>query len=126
MATRAIVVAADNPATARLIQDALNEVQGYGAVIVDHGSAALDVIAQVQADLAILDLDLPGLGGLMVGDLLRGQIGTVAVPILFLTTREGERELQRRGLRDYLHKPVDTDALLARVRDLFAQDPIRA
>ena len=48
MDTRAIVVVEDNDPIARLIQEVLNDVPGYGAVTVPDGALALAVIAAVR------------------------------------------------------------------------------
>ena len=119
METRAIVVVEDNEPIARLIQEVLNDVPGYGAVTVPDGAIALDVIAAVRADLVILDVDLPGLDGLELYDRLKGRPETAAILVRFMSAAAHEEELQRRGIQDYLRKPFDLDDLLARVDAIF-------
>ncbi len=119
METRAIVVVEDNEPIARLIQEVLNDVPGYGAVTVPDGAIALDVISAVRADLVILDVDLPGINGFELYDRLRGKPETAAVPVLFMSAAAHEEELRRRDINHYLSKPFDLDDLLARVDTLF-------
>jgi len=123
MDTKVIVVVASQPATAQAVQSVLNSVPGYGSVTVGHGEAAPRVIAEVNADLAILDVELPGISGLGVRERLRGRIGTAAVPILFLATPADEALLTRCHIQDYVRKPVDPDELLRRVRELLTREP---
>lgn len=123
METRAIVVVEDNEPIARLIQEVLNDVPGYGAVTVPDGAIALDVIGAVQADLVILDIDLPGLNGLELYDRLHAQPDTAGTPVLFMSATAHEAELAARGITQYLAKPFDLDDLLAKVNHLFARDP---
>ena len=119
METRAIVVVEDNEPIARLIQEVLNDVPGYGAVTVPDGAIALDVIAAVRADLVILDVDLPGLDGFEIYDRLKRQPDTASIPTLFMSAVAHEEELERRGIQDYLRKPFDLDDLLAQVDAIF-------
>ena len=123
METRAIVVVEDNEPIARLIQEVLNDVPGYGAVTVPDGAIALDVISAVRADLVILDVDLPGINGFDIYDRLKIQPETASIPILFMSATAHEEELNRRAIRDYLSKPFDLDDLLARVDAIFERAP---
>jgi DNA-binding response OmpR family regulator len=125
MSTRTIVVVEDNEVIAGLIQTVLNDVPGYGAVTVPDGALALSVIAAVRADLVILDVDLPGLGGFEHYDRLRGRPETAGIQVLFASAAHHERELARRGLHTFLRKPFDLDDLLARVAALFEQADAR-
>jgi DNA-binding response OmpR family regulator len=121
MDTKAIVVVEDNKAIARLIQEVLNDVPGYGAVTVSHGAAALEVISEIQADLVVLDIDLPGINGFEIYDRLRAHPATAGVPVLFMSAAMHEDELAERGFHEYLHKPFDLDDLLARVAATFGR-----
>ena len=123
MDTKAIVVVEDNEAIARLIQEVLNDVPGYGAVTVGDGALGLEVISAVKADLVILDIDLPGLSGFDIYDRLRSRPETATIPALFMSAAMHEDELARRELRDYLRKPFDLDDLLARVEAILARSP---
>lgn len=125
MDTRVIVVVEDNEAIARLIQEVLNDVPGYGAVTVPDGSIALDVISAVRADLVILDVDLPGLDGFAIFDHLRDQPPTTDTPVLFMSAASHSGELARRGITNYIGKPFDLDDLLGKVGQIFA-DPLSA
>lgn len=120
MDTRVIVVVEDNEAIARLIQEVLNDVPGYGAVTVPNGAIALDVISAVRADLVILDVDLPGLDGFAIFDHLRDMPPTTDTPVLFMSAASHSGELTRRGIANYIGKPFDLDDLLGKVRQIFA------
>lgn len=121
MDTKAIVVVEDNEPIARLIQEVLNDVPGYGAVTVGDGALALEVISAIHADLVILDIDLPGISGFELYDLLRKRPATAEIPVLFMSAAMHEDEMAHRGLRDYLNKPFDLDDLLERVTTLFTR-----
>ena len=122
METKAIVIVEDNDAIARLIQEVLNDVPGYGAVTVADAALAPDVVAAVHPDLVILDVDLPGISGFDLHDLLRDRPQTAGVPILFMSADEHAAEVARRGV-PFLAKPFDLDDLLAQVHALLRPPP---
>lgn len=125
MDTKAIVIVEDNATIARLVQEVLNDVPGYGAVTVDNGASALAVIREIRADLVITDIDLPGIDGFEIADRLRGQPATAHIPVLFMSAAPHQEELARRNVEHYLAKPFDLDDLLDTVRALFARSAPR-
>lgn len=117
--TKAIIIVEDDEAIARLIQEVLNDVSGWGAVTVGNGALALAVIEAVRADLLILDADLPGLSGLEVADLARQRPETAHLPLLFISAGDYAEAVAQRGA-PFLRKPFDLDDLLAQVHTLLA------
>ncbi len=120
MEPQTIVVVEDNEPIARLIQEVLNDVPGYGAVTLHDGAHALDVIAAVHANLVILDIDLPDTSGLALYDRLRHEPKTAAIPVLFMSAARHRDELARRDIHTFLGKPFDLDDLLALVSRILA------
>jgi DNA-binding response OmpR family regulator len=111
MHPKAIVIVEDSEPIADLIKETLGEIPGYSAVTVGNGAEALAVIEQVQADLVILDYDLPGLTGLEIYDQLRERTGDNMPAVLFVSARIPKKELAKRGIESYLHKPFDLEHL---------------
>ena len=115
MATRAILVVEDEPGIAEIIEFTLNDEPFYQATAVPDGAAALAFLAEVRVDLLILDINLPGLDGFAIHDLVRARAETVTLPILFMTATDHTSGFARRGIADWLKKPFDLDDLLAMV-----------
>jgi DNA-binding response OmpR family regulator len=86
------------------------------------GDEAVAYARRHAIDLVVLDLMLPGLSGLEVCRLLRGDKTTEAVPIIMVTARADETDRivgLDIGADDYLAKPFSPNELVARVRALI-------
>jgi DNA-binding response OmpR family regulator len=93
--------------------------EGYEVTTVARGDDALKVARELEPDLVILDLMLPGVDGMQVCRLLRRD---TQVPIIMLTALGGEGDRVRGldiGADDYMAKPFGMRELLARVRALL-------
>ena len=119
MHRKAILVVEDNLAIAEVITLALNDDPTYHATSVSTGAAALAQMAAAGADLILLDINLPGLSGFALHDILRRDPAHIALPILFMTAGDHAREFFRRGVRTWLAKPFDLEDLVARVDRLL-------
>ena len=120
MEQRAILVVEDTAPIAEIIETVLNDIPAYQATAVSNGADALAFVAEVRVDLVLLDVNLPGLDGFAVHDLLRARQDTANVPILFMTAGVHDEEFARRAVRGYIKKPFDLDDLLLRVASALA------
>ncbi len=117
MTTRAILVVEDEPGIGEIIEFTLNDEPHYQATAVPDGAAALAFLAEVRVDLLLLDINLPGLDGFAIHDLVRARAESATTPILFMTATDHLAEFARRGIAAWLKKPFDLDDLLAMVAD---------
>ncbi len=120
MGQRAILVVEDTAPIAEIIETVLNDIPAYRATAVGDGAAALAFVAEVAVDLVLLDINMPGLDGFAVYDLLRARSETATVPILFMTAGLHDEEFARREVRGHIKKPFDLDDLMARVASALA------
>jgi two-component system response regulator ResD len=110
-----ILVAEDEPSIAEIVGLYLTRA-GYEVVIVADGSAALEVLAQREPELIVLDLMLPEVDGLEVTRWVRERGDT---PIIMLTARGSESDRiagLEMGADDYVVKPFSPQELVSRVR----------
>jgi len=116
-----ILVAEDDRDIADLIAHYLRK-QGWEPHVVAAGDEAVAYARRQSIDLVVLDLMLPGLSGLEVCRLLRGDKTTEALPIIMVTARAEETDRivgLDIGADDYLAKPFSPNELVARVRALL-------
>lgn len=114
-----ILVADDEPAIRVLTQRIL---AGYEVLHAASGDGALARAREAEPDLILLDVHMPGMGGLEVLDALRSDPRLRLVPVILLTG-DGDPEACVRGLDrgadGYLAKPFDPRELAARVGSLL-------
>jgi phosphate regulon transcriptional regulator PhoB len=93
--------------------------EGFRCRTAGNGADALTEVRSARPDLVVLDLMLPGLGGLEVCRRLRAEPATAALPIIMLTAKADEVDRVvglELGADDYVVKPFSPKELVARVR----------
>lgn len=87
----------------------------YRVMAVTDGKNALKVIEKHSPELFLLDIEMPGMDGYELAELIRMDTKYIKTPILFLTgvnTRESVMTAITNGGNDYLLKPVDSNLLI--------------
>ncbi len=112
-----ILVADDSPDNIELIRDIVG-VLGHDVITAMDGPAALESARAEMPDLAILDVNMPGMTGFEVCAALKSDTQTSSIPVIMLTALS---DVQNRveglsvGADDYLTKPYSPRELIARV-----------
>jgi CheY-like chemotaxis protein/phosphoribosyl 1,2-cyclic phosphodiesterase len=117
--TRArVLVAEDDDGIAGVIEEALEE-DGYEVLRAGDGTEAVELAAQNQFDLILLDVQMPKMDGFATCRALRADKRLEGVPIVMLTARRDEKDVQEgfsEGVTDYMTKPFAVAQFRARVR----------
>jgi DNA-binding response OmpR family regulator len=125
MVRQRVLVIEDDAAIRQGIIDALRH-EGYETFDAARGDTGLPKAIQVDYDLLLLDLVLPGKDGLEILEQVRAVRPTL--PVIILTAR-GEEADRVRGLKlgadDYVVKPFSVKELLARVEAVLRRSPER-
>jgi two-component system KDP operon response regulator KdpE len=110
-----VLVVDDEPQIRRALGINLR-ARDYEVDLAETGEQALDLAARHHPDVVVLDLGLPGIGGVEV---IEGLRGWSRVPIIVLSVRDAEADKVAAldaGADDYVTKPFGMDELLARMR----------
>jgi DNA-binding response OmpR family regulator len=113
-----VLVADDDPDILALVRFRL-ERDGYEVLSAPDGETALDLALARTPDLAVLDVMMPRLDGYELTRRLREHGPTTGIPIILLTARVQEPDLERgfeAGADDYVTKPFSPQALGERVQ----------
>jgi len=117
-----ILVVDDDPQIRRVMRVTLTG-QGYEVDDANGGEAALKKLRESRFDLVLLDMNMPGLGGL---DTCRAIRSHSDIGIIMLTVRDSEPdkvEALDAGADDYITKPYNASELLARIRAALRRTP---
>ncbi len=107
-ASSRVLVVDDEPANLYAMRTIFRDLP-VEVVTAESGNEALALVLEHQFALALLDLNMPEMDGIELAGLLRDSEEAGDIPILFLTAREGERDMEacfRAGAIDYIVKPV--------------------
>ena len=110
-----ILVVDDEPQLRRVMRVALTDL-GYTIMEARTGEEAMDVLHEYDPDLILLDINMPGMGGMETCRALRRVSN---VPIVILSVRNSEQDKVAAldaGADDYVTKPFGIQELLARIR----------
>jgi two-component system response regulator HydG len=109
---RAKLLVVDDDSSHRTMLAAVLGEEGYETTVAAGGEEALEILAEETFDLVLLDLRMDGTGGMEVlGEISDRLPGLPAVMMTAYASVETAVEALKKGARDYLTKPLDTEEL---------------
>jgi adenylate cyclase len=120
-----------NPARVLVVDDVADNVEilkmrleslGYEVVVAVDGEEALDKVKSDLPDLILLDIMMPKIDGLEVVKRLKADASLPFIPVILVTAKATPKDIVaglEAGGDDYLTKPIDHGALIARVRAML-------
>ena len=123
MSAGRILVVDDEPQIRRIMRVALTGA-GYE---VDDAKTAEEALAKVRAfrpDLVLLDINMPGMGGLAACRTIRADTNIAIIMLTVHNTEKAKVEALDAGADDFVTKPFSTPELLARIRATLRRLPV--
>jgi len=117
-----VVLAEDDPDIQLVARLALKRA-GFDVTVVGNGQEALAAVHRARPDVVLLDWMMPELDGPETCRRLKSDPATAAIPVVFLTAKSQEAEIQRGlslGAAGYVTKPFDALALGQQIKDIVS------
>jgi CheY-like chemotaxis protein len=127
MSRPSVLVVEDNPLNQKLVQRFL-EAKGFSPMLATTTDEAEDCLSKQRPDMILMDVSLPGEGGLSLVRRLRSA-GDKGMPIIAVTAHAmpGDREVAiEAGCDGYLTKPIELRQLLSVMLSHLPQEPQEA
>lgn len=105
-----ILIVDDNPTNLKLACELL-EFEGYQIERARDAEEALAMFGEVPYNLVLMDIELPGMDGLTLTRMLKGNPATQDIPVVALTAfamKGDDQKAYDAGCVGYLTKPIDT------------------
>jgi two-component system, sporulation sensor kinase E len=114
-----ILIVDDRPENLLALAEALTELH-CDVVVADSGQEALRLVLKQHFDLALLDVQMPGMDGFELAQLMHGKKESKDVQFIFITAINKELKYIEQGYEvgaiNYLFKPIDPEELRHKVR----------
>jgi twitching motility two-component system response regulator PilH len=120
MGIRKILVVDDSATERHMLRDLLTKA-GYEVISCENGEDAIVKARQAKPDLILMDVVMPGLNGFQATRAISRDPETKSIPVIMCTSKSQETDKiwgLRQGAKDYVVKPIDREALLAKISAL--------
>jgi len=123
MTSAKILVVDDEPQIRRIMRTTLT-AEGYAVYDARSGEEALDAVREQRFDLVLLDVNMPGMGGLEACRSIRSTSDTAIIMLTVRSAEEDKVAALDAGADDYVTKPFGMPELLARIRAALRRLPV--
>lgn len=122
MSSGRILVIDDEPQIRRIMRTTLTGA-GYEVDDAKTGEEALDKVRGFRPDLVLLDINMPGMGGVATCRAIRSDPNVAIIMLTVHNTEAAKVEALDAGADDFITKPFGTPELLARIRAVLRRVP---
>lgn len=114
----------DHPAQSDIMKQML-EFSGYNVVLAMNGEEGIEKARETQPDIILMDLRMPGMGGIEAIKQLKQDPSIAEIPVVVLsawTSQRNREDAKEAGAAKFLAKPVDTRRLVEEINELLEPD----
>ena len=123
MSAGRILVVDDEPQIRRVMRTTLTGA-GYEIDDAKTGEEALEKLRQFRPELVLLDINMPGIGGLAACKAIRAAPSVAIIMLTVHNTEAAKVQALDAGADDFISKPFSTPELLARIRAVLRRVPV--
>ena len=119
MANELILIVEDNEKNRKLVRDVLN-FKGYRLAEAETGEDAVRLARELRPDLILMDIQLPGINGIVALSQIREDPAIRHIPVIAVTASAMTHDRQKimaAGFDGYQSKPINVKDFLAAVRE---------
>jgi two-component system cell cycle response regulator DivK len=120
---KTILIVEDNELNMKLFHDLL-EMRGYNILQAGDGIEGMKLAREHHPDLILLDIQLPGVSGLVVAKSIKDDENLKTIPIIAVTAfamKGDEDKIREAGCGAYIAKPISTPGFLKTVEQFLSQ-----
>ena len=124
MTSKGKILLIDDHRTVLRLLEAILRLRGYELLYAENGQQGMAMARHDQPDLILLDVMMPEIDGFKVCQYLKAQPDTAAIPVVFLTARGAESDLEtgrKVGAQGFLTKPFLAREVLELIERLLAR-----
>ncbi|MFO8003859.1 response regulator, partial [Thioalkalivibrio sp.] len=122
--SRTVLYIEDNPANLRLVEQLVGQLPEVRLLTAHTPWLGIDLVREHRPDLILLDINLPGMDGYQVLEVLRAEAELERTPVVAVTANAMPRDIERgmaAGFADYLTKPLNVGQFLDTVQRHLAK-----
>jgi CheY-like chemotaxis protein len=119
------VLVADDSITIQKVIGIIFGGDEYSLTVVDNGRTAVDTARQINPDILLIDVLMPGMNGYEVAEAVRATPALADKPILLLTGSFepfDEEKAKKSGADDFIAKPFESQQIISKVKELLERE----
>lgn len=119
-----ILVVDDDGMNLRMAEFILGKAEAYEVLKASSGTECLDILAKENIDLILLDVEMPGINGIVTLEHIREDAKTASMPVMFLSADETaatQEAAERLGALAFIRKPFMPQDLLDNVQKVLSE-----
>lgn len=116
------ILIVDDSAMIRRIVSQLVQQLGHRAITAENGRIGVEMASESRPDMVIMDIEMPVMDGIEATKLIKGDKGTMDIPVVFFTALGSEDNIKQAesvGGNGFLNKPICKEELGKAINDIL-------